>query len=378
VGAGAVARPRNRLTQVDSAEVVIAGGGALGTSVAWHLAELGITDVVLLERETLGAGSTAKSAGGFRMQFGDELNVRIAQRSLAELVAMGDEIELHQWGYLFLLDREEDVAAFREALTMQQGLGVPARELTPAEALELVPQLDLDGILGATFCGLDGYCSPEAVVQWYSRGAASRGTRIKQGCALEGVRVRDGRIEAVETTAGPIATGTLVCTAGAWSAEVAALAGVDLPVHGSPRHLWFTPADGGLPHELPLTIDFSTGFYFHREGQGLVFGGRETQLEEVAEHAARRLPVLADLPIQSSWWGYYEDSPDHNALVGESDRVSRFLYATGFSGHGFQQAPAVGEHVAELVAGRVPAVDLSAFDVGRFARGAERRETVVI
>jgi sarcosine oxidase subunit beta len=363
---------------VASADVVIAGGGALGTSVAWHLAELGITDVVLLERETLGAGSTAKSAGGFRMQFGDELNVRIAQRSLAELSAMGDEIELHQWGYLFLLDREEDVAAFRDALAMQQSLGVPARELTPAESLELVPQLDLDGVLAATFCGLDGYCSPEAVVQWYARGAAASGVQIRQGCALEGVRVRDGRIEGVDTSAGPIATDTLVCTAGAWSAEVAALACVDLPVHGSPRHLWFTPVDGGLPRELPLTIDFSTSFYFHREGQGLVFGGREPELEEVAEHAARRLPVLTELPIQSSWWGYYEDSPDHNALVGESDRVSRLLYATGFSGHGFQQAPAVGEHVAELVARRAPTLDLSAFDVGRFARGVERRERVVI
>ena len=363
---------------MESAEVVIAGGGALGASVAWHLAELGITDVVLLERETLASGSTAKSAGGFRTQFGDDLNVRIALRSLRELEGMGDEIELHQWGYLFLLDRLEDVDAFRSALAMQQSLGVPARELTPDEALGLVPQLDLEGVLAATFCRLDGYCSPEAVVQWYARGAAERGVRIRQNRPLTRVRVRDGRIQAVETQAGDIATGTLVCTAGAWSSEVAALVGLDLPVRGVPRHLWFTPEDGALPRELPLTIDFSTSFYFHREGQGLVFGGREPQVEEVAQHAARRLPVLADLPIQSTWWGYYEDSPDHNALVGESDRVGRFLYATGFSGHGFQQAPAVGEHIAELVAGRPPTLDLSAFDVERFARGAERRETVVI
>ena len=363
---------------MESAEVVIAGGGALGASVAWHLAELGITDVVLLERDTLASGSTAKSAGGFRMQFGDELNVRIAQRSLAELAAMGDEIELHQWGYLFLLDREEDVAAFRDALAMQQSLGVPARELTPTEALDIVPQLDLDGVLAATYCPLDGYCSPEAVVQWYARGAAGRGVRIRQSSPLTGVRVRDGRIEAVEAGGAEIATTTLVCTAGAWSGEVAALAGVDLPVEGEPRHIWFTPTDGGLPAELPLTIDFSTSFYFHRESPGLVFGGRESALEDVAEHAARRLPVLAELPIATSWWGYYEVSPDHNALVGESARVPRFFYATGFSGHGFQQAPAVGEHLAELIAGRPPSLDLSAFDVERFARGTPRRETVVI
>ncbi len=363
---------------MESAEVVIVGGGALGTSVAWHLTELGITDVVLLERDTLASGSTAKSAGGFRMQFGDELNVRIAQRSLDQLTAMGDEIELRQWGYLFLLDREEDLTAFRAALAMQQSLGVPARELTPAEAHEIVPQLDLDGVLAATYCPLDGYCSPEAVVQWYARNAAERGVRIRQSSPVTGVRVRNGRVEGVEAGGEEIATATIVCTAGAWSREVAALAGIDLPVEGEARHLWFTPTDGGLPAELPLTVDFSTSFYFHREGPGLVFGGREARVEEVAEHAARRLPVLTDLPVSSSWWGYYEVSPDHNALVGESEAVSRFLYATGFSGHGFQQAPAAGEHIAQLIAGRLPALDLSAFDVERFARGTPRRETVVI
>ena len=230
---------------MERAEVVIAGGGALGASVAWHLAELGVTDIVLLERETLASGSTAKSAGGFRMQFGDELNVRIAMRSLRELEAMGDEIELRQWGYLFLLDRLEDVEAFRSALAMQQALGVPAEELTPERAQALVPQLELEGVLAATFCGLDGYCSPEGVVQWYARGAAERGVRIRQGCKLTGVRVERGRIEGVETSSGSIATSTLVCTAGAWSADVAALAGVDLPVQGQPRHLWFSPPTAG-------------------------------------------------------------------------------------------------------------------------------------
>ena len=363
---------------METAEVVICGGGALGASVAWHLGELGVTDVVLLERDTLASGSTAKSAGGIRTQFADELNIRIALRSLEGFKEMGDEIDLHQWGYLFLLDRPEDVELFRAALGLQRSLGVPSEELDAEGARELVPQLDVEGVLAATYCPLDGYCSPESAVQWYARHAAAHGVRIEQGCALTGVRVREGRIEGVETTAGPIATSTLVCTAGAWSAEVAAFAGLDLPVHGEPRHLWFTSQDGGLPYELPLTCDFSTSFYFHREGPGLVFGGREPRLEDVAEAAARRLPVLTELPIESSWWGYYEVSPDHNALVGESAHVSRFLYATGFSGHGFQQAPAVGEHVAELVAGIQPSLDLSAFDVERFARGAERRETVVI
>ena len=142
--------------------------------------------------------------------------------------------------------------------------------------------------------------------------------------------------------------------------------------------MWFTPQDGGLPPELPLTIDFSTGFYVHREGPGLAFGGRQRELEEVAESAARRLPALAELPVQTSWWGWYDVSPDWNALVGEAAEPAGFFYATGFSGHGFQQAPAVGEHIAELVTGRAPTLDLSAFSAERFAQGAPRPETFVV
>ena len=356
----------------DSAEVVVIGGGAMGASVAWHLRELGVTDVVLLERDSLASGSTSKSAGGIRAQFADELNIRIALRSLDEFERM-EGIDLRQHGYLFLLDNEADLARFQAALALQHSFGVPTRELSVAEALEIVPQLEPDGLLAATFCDLDGYATPEAVVQWYGRGLD-----VRQGCPATAVEVSGGRVVGVETPKGRISTGCVVCCAGAWSAEVAATAGVELPVKGEARWMFFTPEDGGLPERLPLTIDFSTGFYFHREGPGLVFGGREQTLEELAVPASRRLPALLDLPVQSSWWGYYEVSPDHNAIVGEAGEPSRFLYATGFSGHGFQQTPAVGEHVAELVAGREPTLDLSAFSLDRFARGEARPEAFVI
>jgi sarcosine oxidase subunit beta len=185
-------------------------------------------------------------------------------------------------------------------------------------------------------------------------------------------------VAGVETSTGPIACGAVVCCAGASSRETAATAGVELPVEGEKRWIWFSPEDGGLPERLPLTIDFSTSFYFHREGPGIVFGGKEESLEEVAEHGLRRLPLLAELPVQTSWWGFYEVSPDHNALVGAAQMPEGFFYATGFSGHGFQQAPAVGEYVAELVAGREPTLDLSAFDAGRFERGVARPEMFVV
>ena len=329
---------------------------------------------MLLERDALASGSTSKAAGGIRTQFADELNIRIALRSLDEFEAMED-ISFRQDGYLFLLDREEDVSTFRDALALQHSLGVPSQELTPAEALAIVPQLSIEGLLAATYCARDGYATPEAVVQHY---ASASGATIMQGCPATGVDVRGGKIAGVETPKGTIATDTVVCCAGMWSKDVGALAGVGIPVEGEARSMWFTPADGGLPQRLPLTIDFSTGFYFHREGPGLAFGGRERTLEEVAEGAARRLPVLADLPVQSTWWGWYDISPDWNALVGEAVELSRFFYATGFSGHGFQQAPAVGEHIAELVTGRTPTLDLSPFSAERFALGAPRPETFVV
>jgi sarcosine oxidase subunit beta len=350
----------------------VIGGGALGAAAAFHLRRLGVDDVALVERDVLASGSTSKSAGGIRAQFADELNIRIALRSLEEFEAMADEIDLRQDGYLFLLDNEDDLRGFREAVALQQSFGVPTQVLTPAEAAAIVPQLVVDDLLAATYCPRDGHATPEAVVQWYAR---ESGARVMQSCAVTGIDVQDGVVRGVETTRGSIATGCVVCCAGAWSAEIAAFAGVELPVEGLPRWMWFTPQDGGLPEHVPLTIDFSSGFYFHREGPGLAFGGRS---EDVSEEAVRRLPALGDLPVQSSWWGYYDVSPDWNALVGEAPGVSRFLYATGFSGHGFQQAPAVGEHIAELVAGATPTLDLSPFSATRFAEGAARPERFTV
>jgi len=354
----------------------------MGTSTAYHLAELGVTDVVLCEKATLGSGSTSKAAGGIRAQFADELNIRIALLSLVEFrnfeERLGVDIDFRQTGYLFLLDSDEDVARFREAIALQGSLGVLSTELTLDEVLELVPQLQTEGLRGATFCPRDGHATPEAVVRGYAAAAADKGVRIQQGVEVTRILVLGNKILGVETTAGRIKTDVVVCTAGVWSRDVAALVGLDLPVVGEPRWMHYTPESGGLPDNLPLTIDFASGFYFHREGPGLVFGGREPTIEGVATHATRRLPLLTDLPIQSSWWGYYEMSPDRNGLVGEAVEPTRFLYATGFSGHGFQQAPAVGEYLAERIVGIIPTLNLSPFSAERFARGQPREETFII
>jgi sarcosine oxidase, subunit beta len=377
-----------------AAEVVVIGGGVIGTSVAFHLAEAGV-DVCLLERDQLAGGSTSRAAGGFRAQFSDPLNIAIGRRSIEAFARFGErpvaEIDLHQVGYLFLLDREEDVAAFEDSVELQNELGVPSRFVDLAEAGELCPIAGLDGVLAATYCALDGHASPEAVVQGYAAGARSHGASVSTGCEVTGIATQGDRVRGVETVLGTIETDTVVCTAGVWSPEIAGHVGVDLPVEPYLREVGFTGPTPGLPDRLPLTVDFSTGLYFHREGPGLLFGMADRNqppgldapsdpewLARVLEVAERRLPSLLDMGLAGGWKGYYEVTPDHNALVGESPEVERFLYATGFSGHGFLQGPAVGEIVRDLVLGAEPFIDASPLSVDRFAHATPRPEHNVI
>jgi sarcosine oxidase subunit beta len=352
---------------------VVIGGGVMGAAALHYLALLGCDRPVLIERETLASGSTGHCAGGVRTLFSDELNVRIGLESIRRLSDLGDEIDLRLWGYLFLLDDDADVARFEDDLPLQERLGIGTRMLEPGEAQKLVPQLDTDGLRAAVLCPAAGYVTPDLVVQAYARRAAARGAHIEQSCAVTRILVDDGRVAGVETTRGTVRTERVVLTAGVWSTEL-----FDLPVERERRFMWFTEDAPVFPRELPLTIDFSTGFYFHREGGGLAFGGREQTLEALAPVAARRLPALAEVGVRSSWWGWYEMSPDHNALVGAAADPAGLYYATGFSGHGFQQGPVVGEHLAELALGRATTFDLSSFAVERFASGQGRSELNVV
>ncbi|MDX6489327.1 MAG: hypothetical protein QOK13_1942 [Gaiellaceae bacterium] len=366
-----------------SCDVVVIGGGCVGASVAYHLAEAGCTDVVLLEANTLASGSTSKAAGGIRMQHGDALNTQLAQRSLGEFTRFeeltGSEIFFHQVGYLFLLDSESDLDLFRAAAQMQRSFGIPVEPVSPQAALEFVPQLDIDGLVGATFCPLDGYATPESVVQGYASAARRRGVTIRQGEQVTRIVTDNGRVTGVDLRDAHISTSAVVCAAGVGSSAIAATAGVELPVSAERRRIFFSRHHGGVPDGSPLTVDFSTGFYFHREGQGLVFAGREFEPEDLMGPAMRRLPVLGDVPISSYWHGDYDMSPDHNGMVGEAEDLAGFYYATGFSGHGFQLSPAVGEHVAELVTSRQPTIDLAGLRAERFAAiGTRRVERIVI
>jgi sarcosine oxidase subunit beta len=261
----------------------------------------------------------------------------------------------------------------------------------PDEASRLSPIAGVEGVLAASFCPLAGHASPEAVVQGYAAGARGLGVRILTGCAATAIEVDGAEIRAVATTHGRVATNAVVCAAGVWSRPIGEMVGVELPVEPYLREVGFTAPVDGLPERIPLTIDFTSGFYFHGEGPGLLFGMADPDqvpgldaptdpdwLLKVMAVAERRAPALLDMGIAGGWKGYYEVTPDHNALIGEARSVSRFLYATGFSGHGFLQGPSVGEIVRDLYLGKAPFVDVSALSADRFAGRTARPELNII
>ncbi|MFI9564723.1 NAD(P)/FAD-dependent oxidoreductase [Streptomyces rishiriensis] len=373
------------------ASVVIIGGGVMGAAIAYHLAAAGVRDVLLLERDELAAGSTSKAAGGIRAQFSDELNIQLGARSLEAFGRFGEEIGhdigLHRVGYLFLLSTPQEVASFEAGVRLQNALGVPSRMIGPAEARRLSPLIRTDGLLAAAFSPDDGHCTPEAVVHGYAAAARRCGARVLRHTEVTGIERQGSAITGVRTTLGPIATDTVICAAGAWSRAVGAMAGVDLPVQPLRRQIAVTEPVPGLPPELPMTIDFTSSLYFHAEGPGLLVGMSDPDerpgfatdthdrwIPRLAAAMERRAPALLDLRRTGGWAGLYEVTPDHNALIGEASTVSRFLYATGFSGHGFLQGPAVGEVVRDLYLGRVPFVDVAPLSADRFAADAPRPE----
>ena len=370
----------------------------MGASVAYHLARIGMTDVVLLEREKmLGTGSTGRNAGGVRHQFSNEANIRLSIESIGLLERFADEvghpIDLHQDGYLFLLSSPSSVDTFQRNVALQRQLGVDVQWLDAREAAALAPGLDAGGVLAATFCQRDGIADPNGVTMGFAKTAQSLGVSVERDVEVTGIQVDAGRVSAVETTRGAIATRAVVNAAGPYAREIGRMAGADVPVDPIRRHIFIASGESmRVPSSHIMVIDFETTFYFHREGAGLLFGMGDRDekptfdttvqwdfLPQVIDAAITRLPALADASISHAWAGLYEMSPDGNPIVGAADGVAGLFLINGFSGHGFQHSPAAGRILADVIGGRDPHFDLTPFSAGRFAQlGAAAGERYVV
>ena len=370
----------------DRADVVIIGGGAVGTSIAYHLAERGAGGgVVLLERHTLGSGSTGRSAGGIRSQFSTEVNIRFSLESVQFWRRIAGEVDYRETGYLFLATTEQQRQQFERNIALQNALGVPSRLVSPQDMGQLVPGMRVEDLAAGAYSAEDALAGPNEAVQWFARHARERGVQIREGVEVLGIDTRGDRVHAVETTNGRIETPVVVNAAGAWAGLVGKMAGLEVPVKGYRRELFVSePVGLDVIPEVPLVIDLQVGWYFRREGAGVLMSGArdahasfDTHVEwaglpKIAEFATWRMPPLAGVRFgDKAWAGLYDVSPDDHAIIGAVPSVAGFYCANGFSGHGFQHSPATGRVVAELILdGVVKDLDIAPLSITRFRTGA--------
>jgi sarcosine oxidase, subunit beta len=347
------------------ARILVAGAGAAGASVAYHLAELGADDVVLCDRGTVAGGATAKAMGGVRQQFSSAEEVRLAQASIRFFEELGAPF-FEQVGYLFLATTEAGLAELEERAAFQRSLGVPVDE-APVPA-----GVRSDDVRGAVACWEDGVADPPAVARELVRRAAQRNVEVLE------------RKDATEIEADVV-----VIAAGPHSGELGGRLGVELPIRPLCRQLLATTPIPGLPIDLPMTVESETGFHFRRRAERLVVAMTdpkprwgfdevvdETLFDDRLSRLRHRFPAAADAEIEDAWAGLYDMTPDAHPILG---RVGDGIYAAcGFSGHGFMQSPAVGRAVAEEVLGLTPSFDLSPYRLDRFEAGAVFPEQLVL
>ncbi len=380
---------------MESADVVIAGGGIMGCALAYQLSKRNV-DVLLLERETLGSQSTGKCAGGVRQQFSSEGNVRLQRMSVSMLERFDEEIghpaDFRQIGYLFVLTQPQQVEDFHHNMEMWHRVGLTeARWVDPSEAARMVPILNVEDVLGCTFCPSDGIASPADVTSGYAAAARRLGARLREGVAVTGIDVASGHVRGVRTTAGDVATRLVFDCAGAWAPSIGRMAGLEIPILPYRRHIAVTDTFPAVPRSNPMTVDFHTSLYFHPEGDGVLIGMSDREeppgfvedvnwefLEKMFAQAARRAPALASAGVKTAWAGLYESTPDHQAILGPIRELEGFWCAAGFSGHGFMQGPAAALLLTQLLLDQTSEVDISSFAYERFAKGSLVRERNII
>lgn len=373
--------------QPRTADVVIIGAGAIGCSIAYHLGLRGTKQVVVLEQEFVGSGTTSKAAGGIRVQFPTAVEIEFSIQSLEFFRhfqdAMGVNPHLRQVGYLFLLGSEMDVGHYQRQITLQRRYGLDVRLLAPDDAKALVPQLRVDDLLAAVYSPQDGYADPHTVVQAYAARAREHGVKILEQTEVTGIRLRGDRVVGVDTTSGAIDTRLVINAAGPWAARVAEMVGMKVPVHPRRRHIFVTEPFSDFVNPSPLIIDRTSGFYCRTEGRSILMSPGDVQAvegykvtidwsmaEETARKAVHRVPVLERAGIMSGWAGLRPLTPDEHAIIDYVPGVEGFLCAIGFCGHGFQHSPAAGKVVTEMVLDGEPSIDISDLGFARFRESA--------
>ncbi len=386
----------------ESFDCVVVGGGAVGTSCAYHLARNGFRgSLLLLDREeALGMGTTGRSVGGVRHQFPEEWNVRLSLMSGRELKAFGEELGrdagFKERGYLLMASKDETLSRLRRNMQLQRKLGVPVEELSPKEIRERIPPVNAGGVMGGSFCPWDGHADPGSVVEGYGNGARALGAEVRLEAEATGVELRGRKISGlrwVPREGGEerlIRTPLIINAAGPWAGLLAGTAGLRLPVKPYRGQVFVSNPVGELP--LPLVGDLERELFFRPEGERIIWvrkfrdepEGFETRKFTLSDRQyiialtemSERLPLVHAVDDRLSWAGLYCETADLSSILGFAPGLEGFINACGHSGHGFMHSPALGQLVSELVIdGKTSSLDITPLRLERFFEpGAGRME----
>ncbi|MBS3811178.1 MAG: FAD-binding oxidoreductase [Halanaerobiales bacterium] len=367
----------------NKAEIVIIGGGVIGASIAYSLADKGMKDIVVLEKNYIASGSTGSCGAGIRQQWGTKMNCILSKKSmeifenLNEILKVKRDIELKQGGYLLLAYSEKEFKQFKENIKLQNSIGIPSQLLTVKEAKEIVPQLNGEGIKGATYCPTDGHINPFRVNQAYVEAARRKSVQFYTYTSAQDIITQNNEIKSVVTDRGVIETNKVVNAAGGFSKEVSLMAGIDIPTKSERHQILVTEQVN--PILKPMVMSFSYNIYCQQIPDGsfvMGYGDPDEQyshniksswqfLEEMAKKATYLLPFLKDIRVIRQWAGLYNITPDAQPILDASDELKGFFMAVGFSGHGFMIAPFTGVLMAEMILGEKLSMNIK-LDLKRF------------
>jgi sarcosine oxidase subunit beta len=383
-----------------TADVVLIGGGIVGSSIAYHLVAAGCKNILVIERESAqGKGSTGKSMGGVRAQFSTPVNIQMSLYSIPFYASfeerLGHPCDYRPQGYLFCATNDKHLAYLRANYEKQVAMGLKnVRLVDGTEIRTQFPQLRSDDIIGGSFCSTDGFVDPYSAMIGFMTWACDHGATLWKNMKVTGIaRCDDGSFE-VATTRDTVSTHKVVNCAGAWAATIARMVGIDLPVEPLRRMLVPTEPFDQFPHTVPMIIDMSTGFHFRPESRGFLLAWNDPEetpgyktdfdpnfIEKILTRAADRVPVFENVAVnpKRAWAGLYEMTPDHHPILGESAEVPGFYFANGFSGHGVMHAPATGKILSDLILnGKADLIDATLLNFSRFAQGRTIHETAVL
>ena len=370
----------------NKADVVVIGGGVVGNSIAFNLAKEGVKDVVVLEKEYLTSGASGRCGAGIRQQWGTEMNCRLAKASMDifeninEELGVERDIELKQGGYLLLAYSDKEIEQFRKNIKLQNSLDIPSREISLEEVKELVPYINLEGVVGATYCPTDGHANPFYTTIAYAEAAKKLGVEINTYTEALDIIVENGRIKGVETNKGFIETDKVVNAAGGYAKEIGEMVGLDIPVKPERHEIMVTEKVN--PLQKPMVMSFSYDIYCQQTPDGSFVMGYGPEdppeshsrksswhfMEKMAHKTTNLLPKLKELRAIRQWAGSYTMTPDSQPIIDGSDEVEGFYMAVGFSGHGFMMSPMTGKIIAKMITGKEPPIDLD-LTLKRFERG---------